>query len=711
MRLSLTRLTIFTVLGLPALGLVTGLFHAAHTYRTFQVPSKQHLLHSRAGGIALYDRHGNQFFSFHTDGHRTVIPYSAMPSHLIQALVAAEDRTFFTHPGISSIGLARALWLNLRSQELFSGGSTLTQQLTKIILLNPHKSLLRKYHEALYALKIDRAFSKQDILEIYLNNAYFGEQTYGIETAAQTYFRKPAADLTLAESSLLVGLLPAPTTFSPISGQAGLAQKRQTYVLSQMVEENYLSPTAAHSAQTTPLALALSPLTRNSSAHHFALTVYQTLQTRFTPEYLNHAGLKVYTTLDPDWQQQAESTLRTQLPQLTAHGATNGAIVIQDVATRQIRALVGSADWHQPQFGKLNMATTPRQTGSAFKPIVYAAGLESEQMTAASLLTDYPTTFGRDYRPANYDRRYRGRVTARYALANSLNIPAVDLADKLGPSRIAHLAQQLGISTLSRDASSNLSIALGTEATSLLELTNAYTTFANQGYYQPAQFITHLENKYGQEVPWPMTSPQAVLRSETSFIISSILSDNNLRRPTFGNSLVTNIPSASKTGTTQEYRDAWTIGYTPHLSIGLWIGNSDNSPMRSAPGATTSAPLWRSLINTLSPAYEPSSFTAPPTIVQRYICPRHGLLAKAGQGGIAEYFLPGTEPTRLCPQTPPPPTPEAEPPAKSPKILKLYSTRRRGSQYTATNVTIGTANTPHNLTIPTYSLLAYTAAR
>lgn len=645
---------------LVLIALIVAPIKAARVYQAFEVPSKNHLLYYQSKGLTMYDRNGQEFFKLNASGRRMIIPYQNIPPHVISALVAAEDRTFFTHHGISLIGIARAAYLDLRLQEFVFGGSTLTQQLTKTILLHPDKDINRKYQEAIYALKIDRTFSKEEILELYLNNAYFGEQAYGIEAAAQTYFKKPAAELTLAESTLLIGILPAPTTLSPISGNLKLAQQRQRYVLQQMKEEGYISDSDMKQAQGEPLILSPASAQANNFAHHFASAVQSALQKKFTQEYIMRSDMHVYTTLDPDWQKTAEDTLSQHLPTIQYRNATNGAVVVIDVPTREIRALIGSIDWHNNQFGQMNMATTPRQTGSAFKPIVYASGLESGQITAASSLNDKPTTFGQNYKPENYDKRYHGPVTVRYALANSLNIPAVNVASTIGPNRVAATARKLGVTSLSHDASSNLSIALGTEEISLLELTNAYAAFADEGQYQPVQFITRITDKYGQDIPWPSHPKQTVLKKETAYIISSILSDNKTRRPTFGDTLVTTAPSASKTGTTQKFRDAWTVGYTPHLAIGVWIGNNDFTPMTNAPGVEVSAPVWRSLTETLSAPFGSLTFNQPSTLVERYVCPRYGLLSSQKSGGIPEYFIPGTEPTKPCPRPAPSPTPKPD---------------------------------------------------
>lgn len=660
---------ITAILVATVFGSLMGIAHATRIYLAFDVPDKEHMLNTLATGTTFHDRYGNEFFSIGTPGRRTNVAYDQISPHVTQALVAAEDRTFFTHHGISPTGIARAAYKDIKAMKLLYGGSTITQQLTKTILLNPRKSLTRKYWEAIYAIKIDQVYSKEDILHMYLNNAYFGEQAYGIEAAAQTYFKKSAAELTVAESALLIGVLPAPTALSPISGNTELAYQRQRYVLNQMAQEGFITSDQASAMQEQTLTLAESQPATNTFAHHFALAVHSQLLQAFTKEYVGRAGMHVYTTLDPDWQKIAEEELAAHVENIRlTKGGNNGAVVAIDVPTREVRALVGSVNWNNDVFGKMNMATSPRQTGSAFKPIAYAAAFESRRITPASILIDQKTTFGEDYSPENYDKRYRGGVTTRYALANSLNVPAVAVVDQIGPRAVASMASRFGVSTLSQYAASNLSIALGTEEISLLELTNAYGVFADKGYYKPPRLIVRIEDKFGESVNWGDDQKERILREETAFLISSILSDNTIRRGTFGSTLVTKHPSASKTGTNQDFRDAWTVGYNPNIAVGVWIGNNDFTPMKNAPGATTSAPVWRSLINQFTDSYPSTAFAPPQTIVQRYICPRHGLLSSKESGGVPEYFIRGTEPSRPCPT--PIPEPEEEEPKEGEEDAK-----------------------------------------
>ncbi len=619
------------------------------TYRSLEVISKDEMMHLNTTGVTLLDREGNEFFTFDAPGRKAIIPYRDIPDHVVQALVAAEDENFFRHRGVSPKGIARAIYLDLKYKTLGFGGSTITQQLVKNLLLNPQKNFLRKYQEAVFALKFERRLSKEDILDVYLNIAYFGEGAYGIEAAAQTYFNKPASQLTVAEASLLIGILPAPTSLSPISGNTAMATRRQMYVLRRMEETGYLSPDQRKQAINESLHLAESRPSVNTAAVHFAFLVREHLLNTFTLEYVVRSGLRVRTTLDRSWQEQAQAAAAEHVASLESRGASNGAVVAIDPASNEVRALVGSRGWNHPGFGKINMAAAPRQTGSAFKPIVYAAGLQQHKLTAATVLRDQPIDFGNGYKPENYNKRYRGRVLARYALSNSLNVPSVDIVSKIGPSSVASFAQRFGITTLSKDAPYNLSIALGSEAVSLLELTNAYTVFADKGWHRPPQLILSIEDKFGKAVPWSVPEKRQVISEEVAFIISSILSDARAQAPTFGRMLVLPFPAAAKTGTTQDYRDAWTVGYTPSLTIGVWIGNSDNRPMEELPGAVGAVPLWKTLMTSYAAATPTQEFSVPSQVAQIRVCPGLGLKATKESGGTLEYFVPGTEPTRYCP--------------------------------------------------------------
>lgn len=632
----------------------------AYVYASHDTESREAIMNRRKTGIVLLDRHGREFFSFDQSHDTTFVPLADIPLPAQRAFIAAEDKGFYRHWGFSPTGIARAAYYDLRSRSLALGGSTITQQLVKNTYFNPEKSFLRKFQEIVLAVKLERTYTKDEILEMYLNSVYFGEGVFGIENAAQRYFAKSAKDLSLAESSLLAGILPAPAYLSPLAGEPERSLRRQSIVLNGMVEEQYISAEVAGAAKKEVLSFNTNPQANNIHAPHFALLVRKELERLYGEEESVRQGLVVRTTLDLDWQMFAEKTVRERVEGLQRAGATNGAAVAIDPQSGEVLVLVGSVDWRAEGFGKVNMASAPRQTGSTFKPIVYAAGIEGRELTAATRLMDVPTTFGKDYKPHNYDNRYRGPVLARYALANSLNVPAVQATQEVGPASVAATARRLGITTIRKEAEHNLSVGLGTEEVSLLELTNAYAALANEGTHTPITSILSVEDKFGRSVEVPTGKPQRAISPETAFIVSSILSDDAARSSVFGRSLAVSRPAAVKTGTTQDYRDAFTVGYTRNIAVGAWVGNNDRTPMRQVAGALGAAPIWRDLTEHAFQHIPAENFVQPATVAAARVCRSHGLLATKDSPGNTEYFIRGTEPTRPCPAASPSPSPTSE---------------------------------------------------
>lgn len=614
------------------------------------------IINQKDQGIVLKDRSNRSFFHFYEARSKRLIPLSQVPAHTRQAILAIEDQTFYRHIGFSPRAIVRALITNARAGKIVYGGSTITQQVIKNTLLTPQKSWLRKYQELFLALELEARYTKDAILEIYLNTAYFGEGAFGIEEAAQTYFNKQAEGLTLPESALLAGLLTQPSLLSPLSHESDNALVRQRLVLQNMVEMNDIALAEKQTALSQSLTFH-NPPPRNLEAPHFALVVRDELIKEFGESYVERGGLTVVTTLDTSMQQQAEAALQKQLESLAKRQAGNGAVVVIDPKHHEVLALVGSRDWFEEQWGKTNMAISPRQPGSAFKPLVYATAFEQGIITPATTLFDIPTTFGTDYRPADYDGRFRGPVSVRRALANSLNVPAVSVMSKVGVSRVVSLAEDLGLTSLPATQDYNLALALGAGEVSLLELTNAYAVFADQGQFLPTQTILSITDKQGQAVALPRHEKKQVVSSATAFLISSILSDNNARAEIFGRSLTINRPAAVKTGTSQNYRDAWTVGYTPELTIGVWIGNNDNAPMVAAAGALGAAPVWKQLMDSYLKNFLPVAFETPPTIQQITLC--RSVPTTEGEPPktvvTKEYFLAGVAPRSTCRPQPTPP--------------------------------------------------------
>ena len=631
----------------------------AYVYASHDTSNHEDIMNRRKTGIVLLDREGREFFAFDQSHDSTFVPLAEIPPHVRQAFISAEDKGFYSHFGFSPTGIARAAYYDLRTQSLALGGSTITQQLVKNTFFNPEKSFVRKFQEIVLAFKLEKAYTKDQILEMYLNSVYLGEGVFGIENAAQRYFDTSAQDLTVAQASLLAAILPAPAYLSPLSNEPERSQRRQHIVLNEMVEEGYISAETATQAKAEELTFKATPDPHNIHAPHFALLVRKELNRLYGEEESVRQGLVVRTTLNLDWQLAAQEAVKEQVATLRHAGATNGAVVAIDPASGEVQALVGSVDWNAEGFGKVNMAVAPRQTGSTFKPIVYAAGIEGRELTAATRLMDVPTTFGEDYKPRNYNDRYRGPVLARFALANSLNVPAIQATQEVGPASVAATARRLGITTIRKEAEHNLSVGLGTEEVSLLELTSAYSALANNGTHYKPKLILSVEDKYGRAVDVPGPQSRRAVSAETAFIVSSILSDDAARSSVFGRSLHASRDAAVKTGTTQDYRDAFTVGYAPNIAVGAWVGNNDRTPMREVAGSLGAAPIWRQVIERSFQDIPAASFAQPATVVAARICRSHGLLATGG-GGTTEYFVPGTQPTRPCPAPIPSPSPEEE---------------------------------------------------
>lgn len=627
---------------------------ATYLYFAKDLKDKQSIMSRNDTGLTLLTRDEEEFFTFYAPKKITYAPFSDIPQVMQEATIASEDKEFYDHPGFSIRGIARAFMTNLFAGKIVEGGSTITQELAKNAFLSANRNYLRKYQEVVLAAELNRRFSKEDILEVYLNSVYFGEGAFGIENAAQAYYGIPASQLNLSQAALLVGLLPAPSAYSPLSNDEEIALKRRNIVLGEMVEENFITQAQADQASSTPLTFNPTQTDDglNELAPHFAIYVRDELQKKYGEERLIREGFKVTTTLNKEWQQTAERVVNNQVLRLQANDAGNAAAVAIDPKTGEIQAMVGSYDWENEKYGKTNMALAPRQPGSSFKPFIYASALEDKQITPATILTDEETTFPGNYKPKNYDKRYRGDVTVRRALSNSLNIPAVQVMEEIGVNEGLNTAKKFGISTLKSESDYGLSLVLGSGEVRLLELTNAYAVFANEGVYHTPKYVLKIENKYGQAVDekqksfWDMFNPfklfqtdseaKKVLEPAVAFLISNILSDNRARAEVFGGSLTLTRPAAVKTGTTDEYRDALTVGYTPSLVVGVWVGNNDYTAMDNIAGSMGAAPIWRSLMESFLAGEAVEQFNQPAFVISETVC-------IPGRASYKEFFISGTE--------------------------------------------------------------------
>ena len=593
----------------------------------------------------IYDRDGHRIYQVFPSntGKRTMVPLADISPQIINATLAVEDPNFYQHPGVDPVGIARALYYIFRQEATRPGGSSLVQQLVKLTYLSPERTLSRKIKEAVLSLEINRRYSKDEILEIYLNHIFYGNLSYGVEAAAQTYFGKHASDLTLAEAALLAGIPQYPGQYDPYTHWEAV-RYRQADVLRLMVEHGFVSPAEANRAwaayDAQPPEAILAPQRADFRYPHFVMMVREELEATYGPEVVTKGGLQVYTTLDPALQQMAEQAVSqgmASLRQRDVH-ATNAALVALAPQTGEILALVGSADFNNESIdGQINMAITPRQVGSTIKPLDYLATFEKTEAywTPATLIVDERTEFpdgpGRPpYVPHNYDGRFHGLVSVRSALANSYNIPAVKALQHAGIPAFKNLAQRLGISTLTRQ-DYGLALALGSGEISLLEMVSAYATFDNQGMHTDPHIITRVETQDGDllaDNTYPFAAP--AIAPEHAFLITDILSDYQARKPAFGSSArwleLTDRPVAAKTGTTNDWRDGWTIGYTPQLVAGVWVGNTDNTPMKHVGGVGAAAPIWQTFMQMAHESLAVQSFVPPPGVVQLEICEETGML-------------------------------------------------------------------------------------
>ncbi len=630
------------------------IFVPIFTYMYFarDLSSKESIMNRNNTGVTLLDRHDKVFFSFYQGQLRNLVPLSAIPKVTQQAVMAAEDKDFYSHPGFSIKALAGAFIADIRHRNFSYGGSTITQQLVKNSLLNTNKNFLRKYQELVLAQELERRYTKDEILEMYLNSVYFGQGSFGIQSAAKTYFNKDAKDLDLAESTILASVLTAPTELDPVSGNRGKTIARQRFVLQEMQDKKFITHEQLAKAQAEELKFQ-PPAQSLYQAPHFALMVKDQLLQKYGEEEVIRGGLVVHTTLDLDWQVYAEKVVADQVKSLQRNRVSNGGAVVIDPANGEVRVMVGSKDWYDDKFGKLNITTALRQPGSSFKPIVYATALEKHIITPATVLHDSPITYtikgSPPYSPHNYDNKFRGNVLARRALVNSLNVPAIEVLMKEGIPPVIEMAQRLGISSIDSDKYYGPSFALGTAEVKLVELTNVYATFANHGQKNEITLITDIYDKHSQQIFHYQPSPQPVISPEVSFQIASILSDNATRAESFGNTLNISRQAAAKTGTTEDYRDALTMGFTPQLAIGAWVGNNDNTTMDQIAGSLGAAPIWKNLMEHFLIGVPEQKFTPPPGIITATVCKSMGLLIReATSSGYPEYFQSGTQPTQYC---------------------------------------------------------------
>jgi 1A family penicillin-binding protein len=605
----------------------------------------------------ILDRNGELLFNIYRERNSTFVPLSQIPKHMQEATLSIEDKSFYYHGAIDLKGITRALYSTFFKQEL-QGGSTLTQQLVKNSLLTPERTILRKVKEVILAYATEAVYSKDQIFEMYLNQTPYGGTAWGVEAAAKTYFDKPAKDLTLSEAAFLAGLPEAPSLYSPYGSRPDLAKKRQALVLSEMVEEGYI--TESEKEKALKAELKFKKLANPIKAPHFVLYVKELLVEKYGQRAVEEGGLKVLTSLDIKTQEIAEATVAAEVSRLRGYRVSNGAALVTNPKTGEILAMVGSKDYFDKEIdGNVNVTIADtRQPGSSIKPINYAVGL-MKGYTAATPFVDskicFPNQGGQNYCPVNYDGKFHGVVSMRTALASSINIPAVKMLKLNGLESMISTASAMGITTFKDPSRYGLALTLGGGEVKMVDMATAFGVFANNGYridLQPILKVTDPRGRVLEEYK-PVKSPifgKKVLPEGVSFIISDILSDNGARTLAFGENSLLRIPGKTvpvKTGTTNDFRDNWTIGYTPSYVVAVWVGNNDNTPMSGlVSGVTGAAPIWNGIMRQLLANKPDERIARPSSVIARQICANSGLLPGGGCQTRLEYFIIGTEPKR-----------------------------------------------------------------
>lgn len=577
---------------------ITGISYAAWVSR--DLPNPNQLINRQiAQSTKIYDRTGQHIlYEISGDQNRTLVTLNNIPLYVREATVAIEDKNFYNHGAFSVWAIFRSALTDLIFHRS-AGGSTLTQQFVKNAVLTDAKTLSRKIKEVILAYELEQKFSKDQILQMYLNEIPYGSNAYGVQEASRKYFNKDVKDVDLAQAAVLAAIVQMPTYYSPYGAHKDLLLQRKNYVLDLMAQQGYISTTERDAAKKETIVFA-SPGT-NIIAPHFVMYIRDMLINKYGEQMVDQGGLKVYTTLDLYKQQAAEEAIDTTTKNYPKRfNANNAALVAVDPKTGQILAMVGSRDYFDDSIdGQVNMATSPRQPGSSMKPIVYSALFE-KGYTPDTILYDLVTNFSTDssqpYIPHDYDLKERGPVTIRQALAGSLNIPAVKAIYLAGINNVLDLADNLGYTTLYPRSRFGLAIVLGGAEVKLVEHVNAYSALARDGQISPLVSILKIEDKNGNILEQYQPSSKKVLDSQVVREVDSILIDNNARAYVFGKNNYLNLgdrPVGAKTGTTNDYHDAWTIGFTPSLVAGVWVGNSDNQAMSNkADGSVVAAPIW-----------------------------------------------------------------------------------------------------------------------
>lgn len=629
----------------------------------------------------IYDRNGKLLYKIYREENRTPVKLKELPKYIAQSTISIEDKDFYKHHGISiTSGILRALRDMVLKQQQLQGGSTITQQLVKGTLLSSERTIQRKLKEAVLALWTERIFNKDQILEMYLNEVPYGGSSYGIEEAAKTYFSKTSKDLTLEEAALLAGLPQAPSLYSPFSNPVA-AKKRRNDVLKSMRTNGYIDQKTYDKAIKTDIHI-LPKQQISIKAPHFVFYVKSQLEEEYGIKTVEEGGLRVYTTLDLDIQEESERIMKEEVEKVKKLRVSNGAALVTRPPTGEILAMVGSVDYFATGSGAFNVTTALRQPGSSIKPLNFAVGIDRKLVTPATVFLDVATCFSpagapKKYCPVNYDGQFHGPTQLRFALGNSYNIPAVKMLGVNGVREFVASASAFGITTFKDPDRYGLSLTLGGGEVRMTEMSQAFSALANQGKPHKLQSILKITDKNGKvlyeykdpnlvkNVKESLKSPnflaipgKPVISKETSYLISHILLDNNARAAAFGTSSFLVVPKHAvsvKTGTTDDKKDNWTIGYTPNFMVSVWVGNNDSTPMHPylTSGVTGSAPIWNKIMTSILKDQPDLWPIKPEDVVGIQVCPNGELMNKNPDGtancpGRFEYVIKGTESIQIA---------------------------------------------------------------
>lgn len=662
------NLAILVLTGTVAGFLMVGLLFAWYAR---DLPQPDKIVRKEGFATKILDRNETLLYEVFADQQRTPVELEQVPEHLKLATIAIEDKTFFEHRGFDLKGLGRAMYVILTQRRLV-GGSTLTQQLVKNVLLTQEKTLPRKIKEFILAVQIESKYSKEEILTMYLNEAPYGGTAWGVATAAQTYFGKDVSELDLVESAVLAGMPQLPTVYSPFGKNPTAYIGRTEHVLRRMREEGFITKEEEKAAAESLADVEFKKGYSSIKAPHFVLYVKEKLVEMYGENLVEQGGLRVTTSLDYDLHQKAQEIVTEEIADVENLGIGNGAALVMNPQTGEIWSMVGSKDFFTDEYdGQVNVTLSLRQPGSTIKPVTYVTAFK-KGLSPAYMIMDIPSSFGggaagQAYTPVNYDGKFRGPIQLRYALGSSLNIPAVKLLAIVGIKDMLQTAYDMGFDTLEPTKANmdrfGLAVTLGGGEVRLLDLTSAYSAFANGGLRTEPVSILKVEDKDGKVIFEHKTlDKKRVLKQSEAFLINHILSDNSARLLTFGANSYLNMgnrPVAVKTGTTNDKRDNWAIGWSTSGIVGVWVGNNDNSPMKQvASGVTGASPIWRRIILEVLSKYPASAWNIPDDVEAVEVDTISGYPAHDGFASRTEYVIKGSLPgtpdpihvlQKLCP--------------------------------------------------------------